>query len=247
MKITVRKNRNPKLQIKKEPLTTEQRSVNGKEIYVQTMKKKIIESVQAGVSYNKTLDHLKLSKCQVNGWRERDKIFAAAIESYIAGKRPNAASSASRVVSVQALEKDPSKVDLPDMTEDVSKAIENGCGFEMACLYASVSPGLVRHTMQNDKAAMTRINKAEAKFVLFLTQKIMAAVERDWKAAAWLLERRYPSLWGEVKQMEVSARKDDKIGGAAVIDVDPINIVDRIKKMSDKELVEALNRTKVGV
>ena len=244
MKATIKKNKtNPK---KREKTLEDKRDKirSTKEIDALNMKKAMINLIQAGQSYNKTVKELGLSKCVVERWRRIDPIFEAAIQNHLSGKKPNSASSSSRVVSVQTLEKDPNKVDLPDMIEEVSKAIENGCGFEMACLYSSVSPGLVRHVMQNDKIAMTRINKAEAKFVLFLTQKIMAAVERDWKAAEWLLERRYPALWGEVKQMEVSSRKDDKIGVATVVDVNPINIVDRIKKMSDKELVEALNRAK---
>ena len=136
---------------KKHKLSKREKLKQNKHVDTIRLKKEVIDSVQSGVSYNQTLKNLGLSKCKVDGWRDRDQMFASAIGNYLSSKNPHAASSSSRVVSVQTLEKDPSKVDLPDMIEEVSKAIENGCGFEMACLYASVSPGLVRHVMQNDK------------------------------------------------------------------------------------------------
>ena len=49
------------------------------------------------------------------------------------------------------------------------------------------------------------LKKAEAEHKAALRARIFAASERDWKAAAWLLERQYPDEYGRRERREVAA------------------------------------------
>lgn len=55
---------------------------------------------------------------------------------------------------------------------------------------------------ENQREFSEAVKKAEVDFKDKLTQIIMRdAQERDWKAAAWLLERKYPSEYGRVTRV----------------------------------------------
>jgi hypothetical protein len=216
---------------------------------IAVYKGKFLELLSKEVSYNETCKTLKLTTNTLVGWRKDDPIFGKAVDLYVSHKKPlNIATSSQRVR--KELPTDVKKS--TDIIDEVCEALENGTGFEMACLYASISCGAVRKMMIEDENIMKRLNKAEGTFVLTCTRRILEASKNDWKAAAFLLERRYPSLWGEVKQIEMTARSSfGKFSDTTIdekhtidIDVEPEKVIERIKNMSNKELMEAINKGK---
>ena len=52
------------------------------------------------------------------------------------------------------------------------------------------------------------IRKAEAEYKASLRSKVLAKTDRDWKAAAWMLERQYPDEYGRRERHEVVAEVD---------------------------------------
>lgn len=239
MKITTKSKKD------RENRTFIRKSFNSYELAV--MKGKVLELLSEEKSYNEMIRILKLNNGTLANWRKNDPIFGKAIDLYVSHKRPtNISTSAMRV-----------RKDIPDtkaesnhVIDEVCEALESGTGFEMACLYASISCGAIRKMMTEDLKVMQRLNKAEAMFVVTCTKRILEASKNDWKAAAWLLERRYPSLWGEVKQMEITSRNahgslsDTCLDDDKTIDIEPQKVVERIKHMSDKELMDAINKGK---
>ncbi len=69
------------------------------------------------------------------------------------------------------------------------------------------------------------VTRARAEAKISLTSKIVKAAPRDWKAAAWLLERMFPQEYGRSTREDGVATKLNPIA--------PPNI--RIHVMSDKE------------
>ncbi len=87
----------------------------------------------------------------------------------------------------------------------VAHFIRQGYTVEQACELAGIGrttfyAWLSRGSQQPNSiygAFVDAIKKAEAESELLLLQRIEKAAERgQWQAAAWMLERRFPKLWG---------------------------------------------------
>lgn len=121
--------------------------------------------------------------------------------------------------------------------EEVCKGLAFGLEIDFACMLASIEKRALRKWMQDDLTIMTRINKARAKNMAWWIEKIRKGAESDWRAAVVYLERMMPHLWGEVKQVEITARKaiDDPME-LKTIEVERAAI-QNVKQMSNEELV----------
>lgn len=73
------------------------------------------------------------------------------------------------------------------------------------------------------------VEKAEAEAEVFMAGTIAAKARKEWTAAAWLLERKYPERWGRRERFEVSGP-----GGAPLIS-DPLRAA-----LADPEIRAAL-------
>ena len=91
----------------------------------------------------------------------------------------------------------------------VVEAIEHGATYELASHYAGITYETFR-TWLHDKAAFSdRVKAAEGVAAMkWLTLIDLAAVD-NWQAAAWKLERRYPSMYGRQVQEHQGAVKID--------------------------------------
>jgi disulfide oxidoreductase YuzD len=129
----------------------------------------------------------------------------------------------------------------PEHLDKIEVGLQRGLGLELSCLYASVSTAAMICLMKNNKDVLARMNTAEGSFILFCTQKIMEKANDDWKAAAWLLERRYPAHWCEIKQIELSTRIETtaKIIDAKAVETAMIDVT----ALTDEELIAYATKT----
>lgn len=110
------------------------------------------------------------------------------------------------------------------LTETVKQTIidniEQGLNYESACLSANVSYSTFREWMRrgtdtdgnrqsNELYAefAEDVNRAVARSEMNLLEGIRRAAETDWKAAAWILERRFPQHWSNNRKIKLEADK----------------------------------------
>ena len=70
-----------------------------------------------------------------------------------------------------------------------------------AAQYVGCHPDTIRKTAERDEEFALAISHAESKHELLTLADINKAAKesRNWRAAAWLLERRYPSRYGRLR------------------------------------------------
>ena len=96
----------------------------------------------------------------------------------------------------------------PELRETITRYIRQGSFRETACAAAGVTAKTLREWLrrgkdESDQGLRTKytdlveaMDKAEAECVVRDVAKIRAAGEDDWKALAWVLERRNRDLFG---------------------------------------------------
>ena len=77
-------------------------------------------------------------------------------------------------------------------------------GISEATLYRWLSSP----TCEEHREFCESLKRAEVEYKSTLRERIIKAAERDWKAAAWLLERRYPDEYGRRERREVISERE---------------------------------------
>jgi hypothetical protein len=88
----------------------------------------------------------------------------------------------------------------------ILKALKLGATLKLAAESAGMHYDTLREWMNNDAAFSVAVRKAEATRAQAALRSIeKAAKEDNWQAAAWYLERRYPTEYGRtIQQQQVS-------------------------------------------
>lgn len=114
----------------------------------------------------------------------------------------------------------------PDTITRLANAIRMGATYDLACKYAGISyetfndwrngKAFPQGTTADEKAQFSHaIQKAEGDAAIgWLTKIEAAANDGAWQAAAWKLERRYPSDYGRTVQQH-----EGPAGGPLVVSV----------------------------
>lgn len=80
------------------------------------------------------------------------------------------------------------------------EAVRMGVTYELASRYAGFDDSTFRRYMADKRpefqAFRAAVAAAEGEAAMAALQQINDATARDWRAAAWLLERRYPNDYG---------------------------------------------------
>ncbi len=96
---------------------------------------------------------------------------------------------------------------IPEMTrkltterfETILKAVEDGLTITSACKTAKIGRSTFYRELDADRDKWDALKKAQAQRDVMITdeaiQAIHAAFSKDWKAAAWWLERNHPGLY----------------------------------------------------
>lgn len=97
----------------------------------------------------------------------------------------------------------PSKLD-PKRKKDLFAALQRGATYEIACDLAGISYKTLRNWIKRGEKQKTgeffqflqELKKTQATAVVNLLDIIDKAAVKNWQAAAWKLERRYPETYG---------------------------------------------------
>jgi len=74
-----------------------------------------------------------------------------------------------------------------------------GCSLRAAARLAACHESTVRSRLQNDKAFLARYRKSEQASELIALRHVQTAGAKNWRAAAWLLERMRPNEYATPK------------------------------------------------
>ena len=84
-------------------------------------------------------------------------------------------------------------------------ALGTGCTREAAARHAGIDRTTLYRWVERDAAIRIRVEKAEADVEVRLAAQIVQAAPDDWRAAAWLLERRRPAGYGRAQAAAATA------------------------------------------
>ena len=84
-------------------------------------------------------------------------------------------------------------------------ALGTGCTREAAARHAGIDRTTLYRWVERDQAIRARVEKAEADVEVRLAAQIVQAAPVDWRAAAWMLERRRPAGYGRAQAAAATA------------------------------------------
>jgi len=92
----------------------------------------------------------------------------------------------------------------PDKHEQLLNYIRAGTPIETAAQAIGIGKTTFYRWMHNGNGFRDSIKKAESEFINIYVLKVQKASEKNWTAAAWMLERRCPDLFAkkEIVRME---------------------------------------------
>lgn len=88
------------------------------------------------------------------------------------------------------------KIHDPDRRSAILEALAVGMPRRHACMSAGISDDTLARMLKSDADFAEQVKAAEASAVERALGQIVAAASDDWKAAAWILERRWPQEFG---------------------------------------------------
>lgn len=120
----------------------------------------------------------------------------------------------------------------PQLQEEFCKAIENGASILGACGHVGITEKTYYNWIHRAEEAKTRtkyvkfkecVETAKEKALFNFEQVIVSASMEHWQAAAWMLERRYPNMYGKREKIEADVTHKGLSG-----------LADAIKSSKDK-------------
>ena len=106
-----------------------------------------------------------------------------------------------------------------DVVARIVQALELGATYELAARYGGISYETFNTWRKVKPAFSEAVERAEGEAVVKWLAKIeLAASAGNWQAAAWKLERRYPSQYGRRGNLEI----EQKENGALVFNIMPM-------------------------
>lgn len=91
-------------------------------------------------------------------------------------------------------------VDRADAKDKIVQAVGVGATRTLACDYAGIDLDTLARWIKRDAELAERIKRAEGKAAIGWLAVIEKAATKQWQAAAWKLERRYPHDYGRTIQ-----------------------------------------------
>ena len=99
----------------------------------------------------------------------------------------------------------------PQLQAEFCKALENGASILGACGHVGITEKTYYNWINKAKEAKTKtkfvkfqecVETAKQKALFNFEQVIVSASMEHWQAAAWMLERRHPNLYGKREKIE---------------------------------------------
>lgn len=111
--------------------------------------------------------------------------------------------------------------------EDLLTYLAKGMTRRAASAMAGIDEHQVRRWETGDEQYAQRIHAAETLARAVMEERIFAASQDDWRAAAWYLERRDRENWGKHQQVELSG----PAGGAIPVQFQDLS-TDELRKLA---------------
>ena len=96
----------------------------------------------------------------------------------------------------------------PEVIEAILRTIRLGLHADRAAMAHGISPSTLRNYKRRNPSFATQVKEAETGAESTFLSRIMAHTDRQWTAAAWMLERRWPERWAK-REVVAPQNKDD--------------------------------------
>lgn len=96
----------------------------------------------------------------------------------------------------------------PEVIEAILRTISLGLHADRAAMAHGIKPATLRQHKRTHPEFLTAIKEAETRAESTFLSRIMAHTDRQWTAAAWMLERRWPERWAK-REVVAPQNKDD--------------------------------------
>lgn len=215
-------------------------------VNIATAKNQILNLLESGLGYLETLRKLEIPQKTVFEWRKNDLMFDKACTSYTENKVVTATKKVKAGVNGLPKKKEFTLDEADKAKEEFLNGLRLGLPLDYALMLCSATRETLKKWMYENDDFMLRVNAAQAQNLAWWIQKIRTGAETDWRAALAYLERVFPHLFAEVKQVEITQKKDKE--------ADFINITkeqekreleqkrNTIRALSDEELMELAMR-----
>lgn len=118
----------------------------------------------------------------------------------------------------------PSKIS-QEIIKNITDALKTGAYIETAAVYAGIDKKTLYTWLKkgNRKEGaiyvqfLHAVDNAMAEAELIDIQNLQKAAQRDWRASAWRLERKFPNKWGYKQQIK-ELDPDDDLNHKSIID-----------------------------
>lgn len=98
----------------------------------------------------------------------------------------------------------------PETIEAILRAVRLGVWPDRAAAMQGISASTMRNMRKRDPEFATAMKRAEAEAESAVLSRILRAMDRQWTAAAWILERRWSERWAKREHVEVSTKGEAK-------------------------------------
>lgn len=92
--------------------------------------------------------------------------------------------------------------------EAILRTVRLGLHPDRAAMAHGVNPGTMRQHKRRNPEFVTAIKEAEAAAEQGFLGRILKHTEKQWTAAAWMLERRWPERWAK-REVVIDTTKED--------------------------------------
>jgi len=98
--------------------------------------------------------------------------------------------------------------------EKVAVLLKVGVSVSAACELAGVDYEEFRKVLERRGDLRSMVERAKAEAELMAVKAILEAAKKDWRAAAWFLERRFPEYWSKRERLDV---RQDGVPSALIV------------------------------
>lgn len=131
------------------------------------------------------------------------------------------------------------KIKQDNIKKAIVKAIrEKGCTIKEVCAVLKISPGTIQNYTKEDPEFAMEINNADQCYKLELIESIKKASIKDWRAGAFLLQKRYPQEFSDKSTVEV----EQKGSGSQVV----VNLIQQVLANKNQNQVIAVDLLKIA-
>lgn len=96
----------------------------------------------------------------------------------------------------------------PATVKTLEEGIANGLTYTLAAARAGITFETLSQWRKQHPEFSERLAHAEAEAAERRLQAIEAAGQQDWRALAWIMERRHPTEYGKAERQEINAKHE---------------------------------------